>query len=120
MDTREMYERVRQGLAASLETTTDPAPQWLRPSRIAAAAVLGVGFVGLLLVPAPEAVWFSLITLGALATLVLRLLSLRWATSLSATSLTATSLTATATGSSPRVAKSAVQGSGSADLGAGT
>lgn len=107
MDTHEMYERVRQGLATSLESTTDPAPPWLGPSRIAAAVVLGVGFVGLLLIPVPEAVWFSFITLGALASLVLRLLSLRWATSPSATGTTSSPQVATT--SSPQVTESADQ-----------
>jgi hypothetical protein len=76
--------RLRQGLAVTFRVTPDPAPGWLRPSQVAAGAVLLIGFAGLLLATVPIGVWFALITLGALGTLILRLLCLRWAPALRA------------------------------------
>jgi hypothetical protein len=79
---RASSERVRRWLTVTFQVTADPAPQWLRPGQTAAAALLFVGFAGLLLAPVPLVLWFVVITLGALGSLILRLLSLRWAPSL--------------------------------------
>lgn len=77
-------ERLRSMLSAVFRVTSDPVPNWLRPGQSTAAVVLFVGFAGLLFLPATMDLWFALITLGALASLVLRLLSLRWAPALQA------------------------------------
>jgi hypothetical protein len=77
-------ERLRRWLTVTFQVTADPVPQWLGPAQAAAATLLFVGFAGLLLTPVPLALWFVAITLGALGSLVLRLLSLRWAPALSA------------------------------------
>jgi hypothetical protein len=77
-------ERARRLLHVTFQVTQDPVPDWLHPGQTAAAGALLVGFAGLLLVPLPAWLWSLLITLGALGTLVLRLLSLRWAPALAA------------------------------------
>ena len=87
MDVHDLVERVpseraRRLLRVTFQVTQDPVPAWLHPGQTAAASALLVGFAGLLLVPLPALLWYLLITLGALGTLVLRLLSLRWAPAL--------------------------------------
>ena len=89
MDVHDLVERVpseraRRLLHVTFQVTQDPVPGWLHPGQTAAAGALLVGFAGLLLVPLPAWLWYLLITLGALGTLVLRLLSLRWAPALAA------------------------------------
>jgi hypothetical protein len=87
MDAHDLAQRVpsqRLRLTLTFQVTSDPVPGWLRPSQAAAAAALLVGFAALLFVPDPRWLPSLLITLGALATLVLRLLSLRWAPALTA------------------------------------